>query len=71
MKSHRETYPEQYTHRLCGRPVRVIIEGNVRREGVVRRVITSARFGPLVILEGSAEEAWAIANVKEANEEEQ
>ena len=51
MKSHRETYPEQYSDPLCGKDVQIIHEGKQIAHGKVERVVPS-RFGLLVILEG-------------------
>ena len=51
--NHREAYPEQYTHPLCGKTVRVVApNGKELHRGNVRRVISS-RFGPLVITDGT------------------
>jgi hypothetical protein len=48
MPSHRESYPEQYSHPLVGKRVRVAgIEGKVER-------VLNTRFGLLAKIEGSA-----------------
>ncbi len=57
-KSHRELYPEQYTHALIGRYVTVIVNGSSLAEGVVERVILS-RYGPLAILADKQNRAFA------------
>lgn len=46
MKTHRQLYPKQYSHQMVGRFVQVRGEGRVFE---VRRVITSPRFGELVM----------------------
>lgn len=58
MDEHRQRYPEQYTHPLCGKPVKVNT-GKVIRYGFVSRVVPS-RFGPLAILDDNPDEAWSI-----------
>ncbi|MCR9292032.1 MAG: hypothetical protein NXI32_04885 [bacterium] len=47
MKTHREMYPSQYTHKLCGKKVRYKQDHNT--QGHVERVVPT-RFGPLAIL---------------------
>jgi len=59
MKTHRETYPEQYEHPLCGRRVRVVTGAGFQTDGVVERVV-STRFGLLAHLEGEPRVAWAL-----------
>jgi hypothetical protein len=65
VKSHRETYPEQYAHPRVGE--RVVVrrqDGTVAVRGVIERVVSS-RFGPLALLEGqSPREAWALSACK-------
>lgn len=64
MKTHRETYPEQYAHPLVGKRVRVRPRGpstEAIAEGVVERVVTSPRWGQLAHLEGDAKSFWAVA----------
>jgi hypothetical protein len=57
MQSHRDLYPAQYEHPLCGKRVRTA-DGKV--SGTVERVVAS-RFGPLAILkEHGAEQSWAV-----------
>lgn len=51
-KTHREYFPEQYTHPACGRAVRVVSKGKELARGVIFRVVRS-QFGPLAILEGT------------------
>lgn len=55
-RSHREIYPEQYSHPLCGKSVAVAdylgrIQLNSPR-GILVRVVHSDRFGLLAKLEG-------------------
>ncbi len=58
MKTHRETYPEQYTHPLVGKEVRIKISTTT---GTVDRVVTSAQFGQLAHLTGS-DVFWAVSD---------
>ena len=46
MKTHRQLYPAQYSHPLCGKTVRRT-RGDDRSTFVVERVLQT-RFGPLV-----------------------
>jgi len=64
MKSHKETYPEQYTHHLVGVRVRVVTHAGPQAEGTVTRVVQT-RFGPLAILDDKADVAWAIKDCQE------
>lgn len=60
---HRQLYPEQYSHRLVGRRVS-ILKGKIR--GTVERVVSSGRFGPLVVLkEYGGAKAWLLKDAKE------
>jgi hypothetical protein len=59
MQTHRELYPDQYTHPLVGRRVVVRTRAGGRGEGVVERVV-STRFGLLAILDGDATQAWRV-----------
>jgi hypothetical protein len=61
MKSHRETYPDQYRHPFCGKAV-VVDTGKFRTEGIFERSVTT-RFGTLAILEGSPT-GYLLAHVK-------
>jgi len=63
MKTHRQQYPEQYNHALCGKNVNVVTHAGSQATGIVERVVTT-RFGPLAILEGIDETAWAISDCK-------
>lgn len=49
--THREHFPEQYTHRLCGHRVRVPADATIE-PFTVERVVRSARFGELVPIPG-------------------
>lgn len=61
MKSHRETYPEQYENPLCGSRVDIVSrDGKVRASGVVVRVVDS-RFGKLCMLDDGTEGRVAYA----------
>lgn len=64
-KSHRELYPDQYEHSLCGREVVVIIDGTERARGKVSRVVDS-RFGQLATLEPDTPEGawWRISDIQ-------
>lgn len=65
MNKHRELYPEQYSHPLCGKPVAVLDrDGNEHIRGILRRTVES-RFGPLAILDGN-ENAYALEQVVES-----
>lgn len=61
MKTHRDCYPEQYLHPLCGCPVRVVVRGEEVASGVVSRVINS-RYGELAVLEPDTPEStwWRV-----------
>jgi len=56
MKSHAEMYPDQYSHPLCGKRVKITVADKV---GTVSRVVNS-RFGMLVVLNDNDKEAWSI-----------
>jgi hypothetical protein len=58
MKTHRELYPNQYTHPMVGKVVKVRTNQGGKADGTVERVVPS-RFGPLAILEDQ-EVAWSI-----------
>lgn len=64
--THRELYPEQYSHALCGKKVEVISGPSGERiTGTVLRVVNS-RFGQLAILEEHGDDkAWAIGNLRQ------
>jgi hypothetical protein len=66
-KTHRELYPGQYEHPLCGRLVAVVTAGRERARGVVERVVPS-RFGPLALLQGGPATAWPVAACRLAEE---
>ena len=57
--SHREAYPEQYAHELCGKRV----TANNFVSFVVERVVSS-RFGQLALVQGNCETAYAVNNCK-------
>lgn len=61
-KTHKEMYPEQYRHSLCGQKSKVVIRGEVKKTGTVERVVNS-RFGALAVFEGDNEQAWAVGDV--------
>ena len=62
MTTHRELYPEQYTHPLVGQDVKVSTRAGARIEGIVERIVTS-RFGLLAIIAGDQEgRAWAVSD---------
>lgn len=52
MKSHRESFPEQYQHPMVGKPVFVTHRGREVFRGTVTRVVQS-RFGQLAHFEGT------------------
>jgi len=62
-KTHKELYPEQYAHPLCGKWV--AIQGTYDKDedgevtGLVVRVVSS-RFGQLAILHGSERLAYSV-----------
>lgn len=59
---HRKAYPDQYSHHLCGKKVKVMRQDI---EGTVYRVVPS-RFGPLAILkEHGSETSWSIQHLVE------
>lgn len=62
MKTHREMYPEQYSHPIVGKTVSI---SNSAIVGKVSRVVGS-RFGMLVILEEHGNDnAWPIESAAE------
>ena len=62
MKTHRETYPEQYSHPLVG--VRVRLRTGALT-GTVTRVVSS-RFGQLAEIDGNSETFYRVTDcVKE------
>jgi hypothetical protein len=71
MKTHKETYPEQYTHPLVGKQVRVVIvkQGGAREiaRGTLTRVVSSS-FGQLAILDGDAAVAYSIRDCQPVGE---
>lgn len=57
-KTHREMYPGQYTHPLCGKLVK--LKGSLGKGFRVERVVSS-RFGLLAIPEGGdGKTAYAV-----------
>lgn len=63
LKTHRELYPQQYSHPLVGKRVKVSSAADPI-EGRVERVVSS-RFGQLAILEGyGAEQAWQVSHCR-------
>jgi hypothetical protein len=65
MNQYRKQYPEQYNHPLVGKVAEVA--GPVKVRGRVHRVVRT-RFGPLAILEGDAQTAYAVSDCKEVPE---
>jgi hypothetical protein len=61
--THKELYPHQYTHSLCGKNVVVIQGGRELARGKVERVIQS-RFGPIAMFEGNNIEGYAVGDCK-------
>lgn len=63
--THRELYPEQYSHALCGKKVEVSPgTDGVFIIGTVQRVVNS-RFGQLAIFEEHGDEkAWAVSQLR-------
>ena len=59
---HRQMYPEQYAHPLCGRRVLVTPIGQPEYEGTVKRVVPS-RFGPIAMLDGEIG-GWPLDRVR-------
>jgi hypothetical protein len=59
--SHREAYPEQYSHPRCGETVRVMHNGEEIRRGKIDRVVPS-RFGLLCALDDMSDSMWALAS---------
>lgn len=59
-EEHRVRYPEQYTHPLVGKFVR-LPDGDT---GNVTRVVQS-RFGPLAIIDDNPERAWQVDTLVE------
>lgn len=63
-KSHRESYPEQYEHPLCGKRVRCPIDGT---NFTVERVVKT-RFGLLAPVPGT-DKAYALTDLEEVTPE--
>lgn len=62
MKSHRETYPDQYTHPLVDKPV-TLKRGNGVYHGTLERVVQT-QFGPLgIIQELGGREAYSMSDI--------
>lgn len=61
-KTHREAFPEQYTHPLCGKQVRVKSEPGTT--GTVERVVKSERWGELACLSDQGLVFWKIADLE-------
>lgn len=61
---HKFWYPDQYRHALVGKTVVVNTGKGPDVHGRVERVVGS-RFGPLAILEGQPDVAWAVKDCKE------
>ena len=70
--SHRETFPEQYNHKMCGKRVRVKMQGDLGSsgnaakkpiEGIVLRVVPS-RFGELALVSGAGKEYYSVRDLE-------
>lgn len=69
MPSHRERYPEQYTHELVGRWVHVLnLRGEIVERGEVERVAPT-RFGNLAHLKGGGDTWYSVERCVEADPE--
>lgn len=65
VSSHRELYPEQYTHPLVGKNAVIVQNGKELTRGTVERVVES-RFGQLAQLDTDpADTFWGIGSVIE------
>lgn len=69
--SHKDEFPEQYNHPMCGKRVRVRIQGEAGAsgnaakksiEGVVLRVVPS-RFGELALVSGSGKDYYSVRDL--------
>lgn len=65
-QTHRDIYPEQYSHSLVGKTVRVVTRAGVQGTGEVERVF-GTRFGQLANVKGvgSPETAWRVQDCTE------
>ena len=63
-RTHRECHPDQYTHPLCGKKVKVRTSAGFTTEGVVERVV-GTRWGPLAHLDNSGDTAYHVSDCKE------
>lgn len=74
--THREMYPDQYSHPRCGQHVQVVYKGKLTTKrdgtpvtGIIERVVNS-RYGLIAILEGSrfgendGDPAWLLSDCK-------
>ena len=69
MKSHKESYPDQYAHKLCGKLVRFTNKPEGRRFRVER--VVSSMFGLLAfpVAEGEQTTAYDIRQLTVVTEE--
>lgn len=65
-RTHRQCYPEQYSHPLCGKEVAVFPGTDREIRGVVERVMLT-RFGPMARLDipGSEAVAYLVRDLEE------
>jgi hypothetical protein len=54
-----DCYPEQYSHPLCGKRVRVVTKAGCEAEGTLVRVV-SCRFGKLAHLDNSGNVGYLV-----------
>jgi hypothetical protein len=66
LRSHRDCYPEQYSHPIVGKRVSLpgILVHGLPARGVVERVVPT-RFGPLAILDSNPHAAYLLSECRE------
>lgn len=69
--SHQEAFPEQYNHKMCGKKVRVMRQGEPGASGnaptqsisgIVLRVVPS-RFGELALISGAGKDYYLVSDL--------
>jgi hypothetical protein len=64
--THRDAYPEQYSHPMVGKRVNVMHKGNIVCTGTIERV-TSSRFGQMARIDTAAKDTfYLLSSCREA-----